>query len=151
VPAHSARKQTRPTAAKSAIKTTKNAGNVEQFLNGVKDETRRRDALAVLKMMKTVTGKPPRMWGSHIVGFDEYHYKYASGREGTMCVIGFSPRANDVTLYLTMDFKPFAPLLKKLGKHKTGVSCLHIKNLKDVDEAVLEEVVTKAYRSRRRD
>ena len=133
------------TRKKSAMKTTVNNASVEGFLNGVKDETRRRDAFAVLKMMKAVTGKPPRMWGTSIVGFDEYHYKYASGREGDMCLIGFSPRANDLTLYLALDYTPFRPLLKKLGKHQTGVSCLYIKNLKDVDRAVLEELVTSAY------
>ena len=137
------------TRKKSTIKTTVNKASVEEFLKSVRDETRRRDAFAVLKIMKAVTGKPPRMWGSSIVGFGEYHYKYASGREGNMCVIGFAPRANDVTLYLTMDFTPFAPLLKKLGKHKTGVSCLHIRSLKDVDAAVLKELVTKAYQGRK--
>ena len=137
-----------PTRKKSAMKTTVNKASVEQFLNGVKDERRRRDAFAVLKMMKGVTGKPPRMWGTSIVGFDEYHYKYASGREGDMCVIGFSPRVNDLTLYLTLDYTAFAPLLKKLGKHKTGGSCLYIKNLQDVDRAVLEELVTRAYQAR---
>ena len=139
--ATSARK--RPT-----IKTTKNNTGVETFLKGVANEARRRDAFAVLKIMKAVTGQKPRMWGTNIVGFDEYHYKYASGREGDMCLIGFAPRSNGVTLYLMMNYTPFAPLLKTLGKHKVSGSCLHIRNMADVDHTVLEELVRRAYRQR---
>jgi len=139
-----------PARKKDALKTTHNDGNVEDFLRRVPDEKRRRDALSILKLMESITHERPRMWGSSIVGFGQYHYKYATGREGDMCLIGFAPRSQDVTLYLTMDFAPYAPLLKKLGKHKTGVSCLHIRKLEDVDASVLEELVATAYRDGKR-
>lgn len=139
----------KPAKRKDTIKTTLNDGSVEDFLRRVPDEKRRRDALAILKLMTSVTDERPRMWGTSIVGFGQYHYKYASGREGDMCLIGFSPRSQDVTLYLAMDFAPYVPLLKKLGKHKTGVSCLHIRKLEDVDASVLGELVARAYRDSR--
>ena len=134
--------------ANAVLKTKASDASVDDFLEGVADETRRRDGLAVLKLMKSVTRQPPRMWGSGIVGFGQYHYKYASGREGDMCLLGFSPRSQGLTLYLTMDFKPYASLLKKLGKHKTSVSCLHIRKLDDVDMSVLKELIAKVYAER---
>src|SRR5688572_1099594 len=86
------------------LKTQKNAASVDEFIAAVTNDTRREDAKAVLKLMQKVTGKKPRMWGSNIVGFDEYHYRYESGHEGDMCVIGFSPRASALTLYVLADF-----------------------------------------------
>jgi hypothetical protein len=128
------------------MKTKANDASVSDFLNGIANDVRRRDALAVLGMMKSVTRKQPRMWGPSIVGFDRYHYKYASGHEGDMCMIGFSPRAQALVLYIMPGFERYAPLMKKLGKHSTGKGCLYIRKLEDVDTGVLRELVTNAYR-----
>jgi len=98
------------------LKTKVNDGSVEAFLAGIPNDRRRDDARAVMKLMKAVTRKPPRMWGASIVGFDQYHYKYDSGREGDICMIGFSPRAGALTLYLGEIFKAQERLLAKLGK-----------------------------------
>jgi hypothetical protein len=95
--------------------------------------------------MKSVTGKPPRMWGPSIVGFDQYHYKYESGREGDMCMIGFSPRSQALTMYLMPPLTRYDSLMKKLGKFKTSQGCLYIKKLEDVDLRVLKETVAEAY------
>lgn len=127
------------------LKTRKNAASVEEFIAAVENDTRREDAKAVLKLMQKVTGKKPRMWGSNIVGFDEYHYRYASGHEGDMCVIGFSPRAAALTLYVLADFDEKQELLQKLGKHKTGKGCLYINKLADVDVKVLETIIRTTY------
>lgn len=94
--------------------------------------------------MKRVTRQAPKMWGSSIVGFGSYHYKYASGHEGDMCLTGFSPRKEALTLYLSLGSGSYGELLQKLGKHKTGKGCLYIKNLEDVDLKVLEELVKKS-------
>jgi hypothetical protein len=128
------------------LKTKANDASVEAFLNAIDNDTRREDAFAVLKMMQSVTRLPPCMWGPSIVGFGRYHYKYASGHEGDMCLIGFSPRAQALTIYIMPGFQRVAPLMKKLGRHKTGKGCLYIRSLRDVDTAVLKTLVTDAYR-----
>lgn len=128
------------------LKTKVNDASVEDFLNGIENATRRDDAFAVLAMMKSVTRKKPKMWGPSIVGFDQYHYKYESGREGEMPMTGFSPRSQALTLYISLGFDRYAALMKKLGKHTTGKSCLYIKKLEDVDMKVLRELVTECYR-----
>jgi hypothetical protein len=122
-------------------KTKANEASVSAFLNAIKDEAQRKDAKAVAKIMKEATGDKPLMWGTSIVGFGSYHYKYASGREGDWPLIGFSPRSQALTLYIMDGFKSRGPLLKRLGKHKTGKSCLYIKRLSDVDMDVLRELV----------
>ena len=129
--------------AKSAeLKTKVNKASVEGFLNSVKDETARKDCFEILKMMKQVTKEEPKMWGSSIVGFGSYHYKGKSGREGDWMLTGFSPRKQNLTLYLMGGFEENAgDLLKKLGKHKTSVGCLYINKLEDVDKKVLKELV----------
>jgi hypothetical protein len=127
------------------IKTKKNTASVEEFIAAVADDTRREDAKVVLKLMQKVTGKKPRMWGPSIIGFDEYHYKYASGHEGEMCMIGFSPRAAALTLYTLHGFEGRDELLRQLGKHKTGKGCLYINRLTDVDLKVLETIIRTAY------
>jgi hypothetical protein len=127
-------------------KTRKTKASVDKFLQGVKNEKRREDARAVLKLMKSVTRKEPKMWGPSIVGFDSYHFKYDSGREGDMPMVGFSPRSTSVVLYIMPGFERYDALMKKLGKHKTGVSCLYINKLEDVDRKVLKELVTESYR-----
>ena len=129
--------------AKANMKTTKNEASVEAFLDAVKDEQKREDSYKILEMMKRLSGYEPKMWGPSIVGFGEYHYKYDSGREGDMCRIGFSPRAQNLTLYMIPGYSDFSEELDRLGKHKLGKSCLYIKRLSDVDESVLEEMIVK--------
>ncbi len=127
--------------AKAELKTKVNKASVEGFLNKVKDETVRNDCFEILKMMKQVTKEEPKMWGSSIVGFGSYHYKSKSGREGDWMLTGFSPRKQNLTLYLMGGFDEQKDLLKKLGKFNTSVGCLYIKKLDDVDKKVLKELV----------
>ncbi len=122
-------------------KTQKNEQSVDDFLNGVEDEQKRRDSFAVMELMKEVTGEEPAMWGDSIVGFGSYHYRYASGREGDSPLTGFSPRKQNLTLYITSGFEQYEDLLDDLGKFKTGKSCLYLKRLQDVDLDVLRELV----------
>ena len=128
------------------LKTKPTGASVTEFLKNIEDPRRRADCQAVAKMMRTATGKAPKMWGPSIVGFDRYHYKYASGHEGEMCLVGFSPRKSDLTLYIMPGFEAYEPLMKKLGKYKTGKSCLYIKRLEDVDTKVLAELVERAVK-----
>lgn len=123
------------------LKTKRNKGNVESFLNSVPDEKKRQDSFKVLELMKQVTGKEPEMWGESIVGFGSYHYKYASGQEGDWFLVGFSPRKQNITLYIMSGFDEYEQLLTKLGKHSTGKSCLYIKKIEDVDMGILKELV----------
>ena len=128
--------------AKTAeLKTKVNDASVTKFLSGVEDEQKRRDCFEIMKIMKQATKAEPRMWGSSIIGFGSYHYKGASGREGDWMLTGFSPRKENLTLYLMGGFDSQGALLKKLGKHKTSVACLYIKKLDDVDKKVLKELV----------
>ena len=128
--------------AKSAeLKTKVNDASIENFLNGVKDERARKDCYEILKIMKQVTKEEPKMWGVSIVGFGNYHYIGKSGREGDWMLTGFSPRKQNLTLYLMGGFDSEKVLLKKLGKYKTSVGCLYIKKLDDVDKKVLKELV----------
>jgi hypothetical protein len=113
----------------------------DDFIAAVPDPRRRADAGKVCAMMERLSGEPARMWGPSIIGFGEYHYRYESGREGTFCRIGFSPRARELVLYLVDSFDGREDQLARLGKHRIGKSCLYIKTLGDVDEAVLEEMV----------
>lgn len=129
-------------AKNAEVKTKVNEASVEGFLNSVADEQARKDCLEILKMMKQATKEEPKMWGTSIVGFGSYHYKGASGREGDWFLTGFSPRKQNLTLYLNHGFDVHKDLLKKLGKHKTSMGCLYIKNLDDVDKKVLKELVT---------
>ena len=124
------------------LKTQKNDASVEDFLNSVSDAQKREDSFAVLELMREVTGEKPAMWGTNIVGFGSYHYKYASGREGDWPLAGFAPRERELTLYIMAGFERYEELLAKLGKHKTGVSCLYIKRLADVDPTVLKQLVS---------
>ena len=134
-------------AKNTDLKTKVNDASVEGFLNSVEDEQKRKDCFEILKMMKQVTKEAPKMWGASIVGFGSYHYKGASGREGDWMLTGFSPRKQNLTLYLMGGFDPHKNLLKKLGKHKTSVGCLYIKNLDDVDKKVLKELVTESVKT----
>lgn len=131
--------------AKTAdVKTKKNEASVEGFLNTIKDEETRNDCFEIIQMMKKASKEEPKMWGSSIIGFGEYHYKYESGREGDTMKIGFSPRKQNITLYILLGADPETPLLKKLGKHTTGKGCLYIKKLADVDKKVLQELINES-------
>jgi hypothetical protein len=134
-------------AKKTELKTKVNEASVEGFLNSVQDEQKRKDCFEILKMMKQVTKEEPKMWGSSIVGFGSYHYKGASGREGDWMLTGFSPRKQNLTLYLMGGFDLHKDLLKKLGKHKTSVGCLYINKLADVDKKVLKQLVGKSFKA----
>ena len=123
------------------VKTKKNEASVSDFLAGIADESKRRDCHTILKMMREATGEEAKMWGTSIVGFGSYHYRYESGREGDFMLTGFSPRKQNLTLYIMPGFSRFDGLMAKLGKHKTGKSCLYIKRLADVDENVLRQLV----------
>ena len=129
-------------AKNAEVKTKVNDASVDGFLNSVTNEQAREDCLEILKMMKQVTKEEPKMWGASIIGFGSYHYKGASGREGDWFLTGFSPRKQNLTLYLNHGFDVHKDLLKKLGKHKTSMGCLYINNLDDVDKKVLKELVT---------
>jgi hypothetical protein len=124
------------------LKTKPNDGNVEAFLAAVPDARRRSDSLVLLDLFRTVTGAPPKMWGTAIVGFGDYHYAYASGREGDWFVTGFSPRKQNLTLYCMGGYEPHGAVLARLGKHKLGKGCLYINRLQDVDLDVLRELIT---------
>jgi hypothetical protein len=123
------------------LKTKETDQSVAEFLNAIEDERRRQDCWTVLELMKKATKAEPKMWGTSIVGFGRYRYKYDSGREGEWMVMGFSPRKNDLTLYLNPGVESFGDLMEKLGKHKTGKACLYIKKLEDVDAGVLRTLV----------
>ncbi len=124
------------------IKTKPTAASVEDFINSVADEQKRKDSFVLLEMMKKATGEEPKMWGSSLIGFGNRRYKSpATGREVDWLVIGFSPRKANLSLYLSMNIKEHAATLEKLGKHKTGVGCLYINKLHDVDMAVLQGLI----------
>ncbi len=129
--------------SKAKNKTQKTAQSVEAFLQGVKPEQKQADCFTILEMMKDISGYKPIMWGASIIGFGEYHYKYESGREGDMCRVGFSPRAQNLTIYIMPGYQDFDDELSRLGKHKMGKSCLYIKRLSDIDETVLREIIAK--------
>ena len=126
------------------LKTKATDASVEAFLHGVESEKKREDAFAILALMAEVTGEPPKLWGSSIIGFGSYHYKYASGHEGDACLTGFSPRKQNLVLYILAGFDQYDALLAKLGKYKTGKSCLYINKLADVDQTVLRELVSQS-------
>jgi hypothetical protein len=120
--------------------------SVEKFLNTIKDEQRREDCFAVAKLMEELTGDKPKMWGTSIVGFGSYHYKYASGREGDAPLTGFSPRKQNLTLYLMGGFEQHDDLMKKLGKHTVAKSCLYIKSLDDIHLPTLKKLVRESIK-----
>ncbi len=131
-------------AKKAEVKTQVNDASVEEFLNSVADEKRRADGFEILNLMQQVTKEKPKMWGASIVGFGSYHYKGSSGREGEWFLTGFSPRKQNLTVYISGGFDLYQDLLKKLGKHKTSMGCLYINKLDDVDRKVLEELIAKS-------
>ena len=131
------------------LKTKPTTLSPRTFINQVESEQRRKDCRELAALMQDITGQPPKMWGSSIVGFDRYHYKYASGRQGDMLLTGFSPRKQDLVLYLGPGLQNKS-LMARLGKHKTGKGCLYVKTLDDIDRTVLRELITTSVDAMRR-
>ena len=131
--------------AQTANKTQKTNQRVNDFLDAVENDRRREDGYTLLKIMQKVTGKKPVMWGPSIIGFDEVHYKYESGREGDICRIGFSPRKGAISLYLPTGFENADVLKGKLGKYRSAKGCTYINKLPDVDLGVLEALIRESY------
>lgn len=130
----------------STIKTLVNDASVEDFINQVADETKKQDSFALLAIYMRVTGEEAKMWGTSMIGFGQYHYKSErSTQEGDWPLAAFSPRKQNLTLYIMPGFKDYSGFLEKLGKHKTSVSCLYINKLSDIDIKVLEKLIAKSY------
>lgn len=134
----------------SELKTKRNDGDVRGYLESVTNKRRREDALVMLELMREITGEPPEMWGSSIVGFGSYHYRYASGREGDWPIVGFAPRKQSLTLYIMPGFDRYEDLMAKLGKYKTGKSCLYINKLDDVNLETLKALIAESVEYMRR-
>ena len=129
-----------------ALKTTPNDADVQAYLDSVADEEKRTDCQRILELMQSVTGEAPKMWGSALIGFGSYHYKYESGREGDWFLTGFSPRKNNLSLYIMAGFDRHEALMSQLGKYKTGKSCLYIKRLADIEVNVLKELIEESVK-----
>jgi len=132
-------------------KTKQTEASVEDFLSKIEDEKVRRDSEKISELMRKISGEPPKMWGESIVGFGNRHIKSAAGREVDWLEIGFSPRKQNLTLYLNIGEGWDEDLLSKLGKHKLGLGCLYFKRLSDVDETVLAELIEKSIKNIRAD
>ena len=130
-------------------KTRETNASVEDYFKAIKNEKRRKDCQELATLMSMATGYPPRMWGSSIVGFGSYHYRYESGREGDSCIVGFSSRKGDISLYGLMTAADIDGQLARLGRFKTGKSCIYVKSLGDVDLKVLTKIVAGAAVARR--
>ncbi|MBI1251747.1 MAG: DUF1801 domain-containing protein [Alphaproteobacteria bacterium] len=126
------------------LKTKKTDASVSAFLNKIEDPQKRADSKAIAKMMGEITGLKPSLWGGTIVGYGTYRYEYASGRSGDWPLVAFSPRKQNIVLYIMPGFREYEGMLARLGKHKTGKSCLYINRLSDVDAEVLEEIVERS-------
>jgi hypothetical protein len=131
---------------KAELKTKPTKNSVNAFIGAIPDDARRRECRTVMQIMKAATGANPRMWGTSIVGFGEYRYKYASGREGDWFVAGFSPRKDQLTLYLMSGLDRQQSILNRLGRYRTGKSCLYLERLSDIDLEVLKELVESSVR-----
>lgn len=129
------------------LKTKENEASVADFLAAIDDDQRRADAMAVAAMMESVTKLKPRMWGASIVGYGSQHYKYATGREGDWFRTGFSPRKGSLTVYINSGFSRHPELMEKLGTYTTGVSCLYIRRLADVDRKVLRQLIAQSLKT----
>jgi hypothetical protein len=131
-------------------KTKVTEASVGSYLSSIKDQERREDCESLAKLLQKATSQAPKMWGSSIVGFGSYHYKYDSGREGDSCLVGFSSRASDITVYLSAEFPDRAKLLPRLGKHKAKGGCVHIRRLSDIDPQVLQELAAQCATAKQR-
>jgi hypothetical protein len=128
------------------LKTKPSTLSVQKFLNGIPDDKKRQDCLTILALMKKVTKVEPKMWGDSIIGFCSYHYIYESGREGDWFLTGFSPRKQNLTLYIMSGFAAYDKLMKKLGKYKTGKSCLYINKIEDIDLSTLKQLIEQSVK-----
>lgn len=128
-------------------KTTATDGNVDAFIDSIANDQRRDDARLLVDLMREVTGQPPVMWGTSIIGFGSRHYRYASGREGDTAAVGFSPRKAQTVLYLTGGLDEYDDLLPQLGQHDTGTSCLYVKRVDRADAQALRDIVDRSYRA----
>ncbi len=131
--------------SKSKNKTVETKASVTHFLKNIENPQRKKDSAQVHKMMREITGERAKMWGPSIVGYGRYHYRYESGREGDFMKVGFSPRKANMTIYIMPGFKKYESLMAKLGKHKTGKSCLYINKLDEVDLKILAELIKESY------
>ena len=131
-------------------KTKQTEASVETYLAAIADESRQADCRVLVRMMTKATKAPPKMWGTGIVGFGSYHYKYASGHEGDSCILGFAARKGDISLYLVAGFPGSDALFAKLGKHKRGKACTYVKRLSDIDLAVLAKILAGSVAERQR-
>lgn len=131
------------------LKTKATNASVTKFIAAIRDPVRRRECRTMLRMMKQATKARPRMWGSSIVGFGDYRYKYGSGRKGEWFVAGFAPRKQSLTLYCILGFQRDPTLMRQLGKYKTGVGCLYVRSLDDVDQGVLKRIIQKSVKRHR--
>ena len=129
----------------SELKTQPNDKSVDSFLNTIEDNSKKEDAFKLLNLMKSATHEEPRMWGDSIIGFGAYHYKYESGREGDWFITGFSPRKNNFSVYIMPGFSRYDDLMKDLGKHKTGKSCLYINRLSEINSDVLRNLISESF------
>lgn len=130
----------------STIKTVVNNDSVADFINSVPDEIKKKDSFALLELFARITGEKPKMWGPSIIGFGQYHYKSEkSKQEGDWPLTGFSPRKQNLTIYIMPGFDDYSDLLTNLGKHKTSKGCLYINKLADVDQKVLEKLIKQSY------
>jgi len=127
------------------LKTRPTDASVEEFLEAVEHPQRRADGFELLRLMKEVTQEEPVMWGTSIIGFGNYHYKYASGREADWLKVGFSPRKRSLSVYLVLDMDEISDLREELGKHRVGKGCLYINKLSDVDIEVLKKIIKRSY------
>ncbi len=126
------------------LKTKPTRSSPKAYIKSIDDYKRRKDCIAVMAMMKAITGKQPKMWGSSIVGYGKYNYKYKSGREGSWFITGFASRKRNLTIYIMPGFSKYTTIMKNLGKYKLGVSCLYIKSLDEVDQKRLQELIEKS-------
>jgi len=131
-------------------KTKVTEASVESYFSTIEDEARRKDCEVLSRLMTKATKQQPKMWGTSIVGFGSYHYKYESGREGDSCLTGFSSRKSDISVYLVASVAAQEKLLSKLGKHKMGKGCLYIRKLGDVDRKILEQLIVGSVAERKR-
>ena len=123
------------------MKTIPNKNNVKEFIEAVSNEKRKADAYQMLQFLEELTGLKPQMWGQSIVGFGSYHYVYDSGREGDMMLTGFSPRKQNLAVYIMNGCDRYKEALKSMGPHKVGKSCLYLKNLQDIDLNILKDII----------
>lgn len=135
-----------PRKTQANNKTQPHDASVEKYIDSIDNKGRAEDARVLLEMMTEITGEPARMWGSSIIGFGEYHYEYESGREGDHMLTGFAPRKANMVVYIMPGFKPYQKLLDKLGKYKTGASCLYLGRLSGVDTKVLKQIVDRSVK-----